>query len=137
MPVPDFQSLPLPVLKAYPVRAEVSAAEVRERVALAEGLMPGEAVDRASRHVHDALLPKLVPGKIRVGDAEKYIRNALYLTWCARLSLSCKAMEKFAANPGLTANMPLLPKTDIVSVADGCITEAESTTTRVVEASLL
>ncbi len=137
MPVPDFQSLSLPALKAYPVRAEVPAAEVRERVALAEGLMPGEAVDRSNRHVHDALLPKLVPEKIRVGDAEKYIRNELYLTWCARLSLSCKAMEKFSANPGLTANTRLLPKTDIVPVANGCIAEAENTTTRVVEASLL
>ncbi len=38
MPVPDYQSLMLPVLKALSGSAQMSVADVRERVALAEGL---------------------------------------------------------------------------------------------------
>ncbi len=77
MPVPDFQSIPFPAVKAYPVAWRCLFAEVRERVTLAERLMPEEALDCVNRYVHDALLPKLVPGKVRVGDAEKYIRKVL------------------------------------------------------------
>ncbi len=51
--------------------------DLSERVTLAERLTPEEALDRANRHVRDALLPRLVPGKVRVGDAEKYIRKVL------------------------------------------------------------
>ena len=38
MPVPDFQSLMLPALKAFASGAETPLSEVRERVAAAEGL---------------------------------------------------------------------------------------------------
>ncbi len=40
MPVPDFQSLMLPALKAFVVGAESPISEVRERIAAAEGLAP-------------------------------------------------------------------------------------------------
>ena len=38
MPVPDFQSLMLPALKAFAAGAELPLSEVRERIAAAEGL---------------------------------------------------------------------------------------------------
>ncbi len=38
MPVPDFQSLMLPALKAFATGAESPLSEVRERIAVAEGL---------------------------------------------------------------------------------------------------
>ncbi len=38
MPVPDFQSLMLPVLKAFASRADTPVSEIRDRVAAAEGL---------------------------------------------------------------------------------------------------
>ena len=40
MPVPDFQSLMLPALKAFTVGAESRISEVRERIVAAEGLAP-------------------------------------------------------------------------------------------------
>ena len=40
MPVPDFQSLMLPTLKAFAGGADTSTTEVRQRVADAEGLTP-------------------------------------------------------------------------------------------------
>ena len=40
MPVPDFQSLMLPALKALAAQGEVPASKVRARIALAEGLTP-------------------------------------------------------------------------------------------------
>ena len=40
MPVPDFQSLMLPVLRALSDGAETPVSEVRTRVASAEGLTP-------------------------------------------------------------------------------------------------
>ena len=42
MPVPDFQSLMLPALKAFSASAELPLSEVRERTAAAEGLTPEE-----------------------------------------------------------------------------------------------
>ena len=39
MPIPDFQSLMLPTLKAFAAGAESPLAEVRERVAAAEVLI--------------------------------------------------------------------------------------------------
>ena len=38
MPVPDFQSLMVPALKAFSTGAELPLSEVRERTAAAEGL---------------------------------------------------------------------------------------------------
>ena len=43
MPVPDFQSLMLPILSALAGEADTSTAHVRQRVAATEGLTP-EAV---------------------------------------------------------------------------------------------
>ena len=42
MPVPDFQSLMLPTLTALSGSSDTSVAEVRQRVAAAEGLTPEE-----------------------------------------------------------------------------------------------
>ena len=42
MPVPDFQSLMLPTLTALSGSSDTSVAEVRQRVAAAEGLTTGE-----------------------------------------------------------------------------------------------
>ena len=42
MPVPDYQSLMLPVLKALADRAETAISEVRDRVAAAEELTPND-----------------------------------------------------------------------------------------------
>ena len=42
MPVPDYQSLMLPVLKALADGAETPISEVRERVAAAERLTPDD-----------------------------------------------------------------------------------------------
>ena len=42
MPVPDFQSLMLPTLTALSGGVDTSVAEVRQRVAAAEGLTPEE-----------------------------------------------------------------------------------------------
>ena len=46
MPVPDFQSLMLPVLKALSDGSEVQVAEVCTRVAAAEGLTPDDLLER-------------------------------------------------------------------------------------------
>ena len=42
LPVPDFQSLILPTLTALSGSSDTSVAEVRQRVAAAEGLTPEE-----------------------------------------------------------------------------------------------
>ena len=42
MPIPDFQSLMLPTLTALSGSSDTSVAEVRQRVAAAEGLTPEE-----------------------------------------------------------------------------------------------
>ncbi len=46
MPVPDFQSLMLPVLKALSDGSDVQIAEACARVAAAEGLTPDDLLER-------------------------------------------------------------------------------------------
>ena len=46
MPVPDFQSLMLPVLKAFSDGSDAQVAEVCKRVAAAEGLTPDDLLER-------------------------------------------------------------------------------------------
>ncbi len=69
MTVPDFQSLMLPVLKAFADGSEVRIAEVCTRVAAAEGLTPDDLLER-TRGGHTTRL------KDRVNWSITYFLNA-------------------------------------------------------------
>ena len=79
MPIPDFQSLMLPILRALADGNETPLSEVRSRVATAEGLMPDEINRRHpsgvrvfSNNVDWAIQHLLHAGLI------KWVRRAVY-----------------------------------------------------------
>ena len=80
MPVPDFQSLMLPVLKALSDGSEVQVAEVCTRVAAAEGLTPDDLLER-TRGGHTTKLKDRVSWSIThflyAGLVER-VRRAVY-----------------------------------------------------------
>ena len=80
MPVPDFQSLMLPVLKALSDGSDVQVAEVCTRVAAAEGLTPDDLLER-TRGGHTTKLKDRVSWSIThflyAGLVER-VRRAVY-----------------------------------------------------------
>ena len=80
MPVPDFQSLMLPVLTALSDGSEVQVAEVCTRVAAAEGLTPDDLLER-TRGGHTTKLKDRVSWSIThflyAGLVER-VRRAVY-----------------------------------------------------------
>ena len=80
MPVPDFQSLMLPVLKALSDGSEVRVAELCTRVAAAEGLTPDDLLER-TRGGHTTKLKDRVSWSVThflyAGLVER-VRRAVY-----------------------------------------------------------
>ena len=80
MPVPDFQSLMLPVLKALSDGSDVQVAEVCARVAAAEGLTPDDLSER-TRGGHTTKLKDRVSWSIThflYAGLVKRVRRAVY-----------------------------------------------------------
>ena len=82
MAVPDFQSLMLPVLRALTDGSAPPVAEVRARVAAAEGLTPDDLLERTRGRPHDQVEG---PGKLE--------HHSLSIRWSGGKGPPCRLSD--------------------------------------------